>query len=435
MNYDILSIMRFFASLQNTIVYICLIALGVIGGYYLGVNGYEVKAKKDIRPIEITNKNAVQDNVDFARFWEVWDKVTASHIKRPLNPNDLLDGAIHGMVASIGDPYSAYLTANENKEATNALNGKYEGIGAHLGYNEEKRLIVVAAVENSPAQKAGLKSGDMIIAIEGNDTAGLSIDEAVSKIRGPAGTVSTLLVYRKNDPKPFEVKIKRETISIESVKWEDKGDGVAYIKLSRFGEDTNKEWANTINDLTSKMKNLRAVVLDVRNNPGGFLESSIFIASEFIDSGVVVQEDFSDGRENVFKVERQGKLTDNKIKIVVLINEGSASASEIVAGALKERRNAVLVGKRSFGKGSVQKSEQFSDGAALHVTIAKWLTPDGNWIDKHNAKFADSKYNEKKDDKEIVGGLKADVEVDITDEDLKNAKDPQLDKAIESAKR
>lgn len=426
--------MKIFTILQKSIVVLCFILLGGLGGYYLGVNGYEIKAKKNVKQIEIINRDNTPDEVDFARFWEVWDKLTLSHIKRPLNPTELLDGAIHGMVAAVGDPYSAYLTSKENQEATEALNGKYEGIGAHLGFNEESRLIIVAAIENSPAQKAGLKSGDMIVGIEGKDTAGISIDEAVSKIRGPAGTTSTLLVYRKNDTKPFELKIERETITIDSVKWEDKGDGVAYIKLSRFGEDTNKDWTKIVTDLTSKMKNLETVVLDMRNNPGGFLESSIYIASEFVADGVVVKEDFSDGKENTFKVEREGKLTNNNVKLIVLINEGSASASEIVAGALRERRNATLVGKRSFGKGSVQKSESFKDGAALHITVAKWLTPDGNWIDKHNAKFSDSKYNEKKDDKEVIGGLKPDVEVEVTEEDLKNQKDPQLDKALELAR-
>lgn len=421
---------------QNIIVIFLFTVFGVLGGYYFGVKGYEVKLKTEARAIEILNKEAqIPNSVDFARFWEVWDMMNQKHIRRPLNPETLLDGAIHGMVDAVEDPYSTYLNIEENDIAQSSLNGKYEGVGMQLGYDDQDRLVVVAPLDGSPAQKVGVMQGDRIVAIDGIDTAGISMNEAVNKIRGPAGTKVVLTLVRK-DNDPIEVPIIRDTITVESVKWEDKGDGIAYIRLSRFGESTNTEWANAVREIVTQMPNLEGVILDVRNNPGGYLESSVYIASEFIKNGVIVEEDFSDGTSNKFITDHEGSFVDKDLKFAVLIDGGSASASEIVAGALKEKADAILVGQRSYGKGSVQSSEQFEDGSALHVTVAKWLTPDGNWIDSHNSEYKDSKYNETDENgEEIVGGLKPDYAVEVTEEDITNERDPQLDKAIELLKQ
>ena len=403
------------------------------GGYIVGKNGYEIALKKEVIPVEIINRNASMgpNSIDFARFWIVWEEINRTHIRRPLDPRVLLNGAIQGMVGAVEDPYTTYLNVELNKEAKDSLNGKYEGIGAQLGFDDAERLIVVAPLDGSPAQKVGVRAGDKILQIEGQPTIGISVTEAVSKIRGTAGTVSTLMLARADIEEPFEVKIIRDTIKLESVKWEDKGDGIAYLRLSRFGETTDAEWTEAVNEITLQMPNLKGIILDVRNNPGGFLDSAVFIASEFIDSGIVVTQEFSDGTANKFNVNHKGKLTANNVDLAVLVNEGSASASEIVAAALKESRGAVIVGKRSFGKGSVQKSEEYPEGAALHVTIAKWLTPNNNWLDAANSKFTDSVYNEKLEDgKEIVGGIKPDFVVEITDEDITNAYDRQLEESI-----
>lgn len=430
---------------QNYVLILLLSLSTAFGGYYLGVRGFEVNVKTDKTPISVQNKQIPVDiinksgnypkSVDFERFWEVWDMVNEKHVKRPLNPEKLLDGAIHGMVNAIEDPYSAYFNTDENKVAQDSLNGKYEGIGAQLGLDKDKTLIIQTPIDGSPAKEAGILPGDKIIAINGIDTYGMSINDAVSKIRGPANTTVTLSLYRDSFEKPKDFLLTRRTITIESVKWEDKKDGIAYIRLSRFGETTNNEWDKAISEIKYQMPNLKGVILDVRNNPGGYLESAVHVSSEFIRSGTVVTEDRTDGTKNKYDINRVGGLLDNKIKVVVLINEGSASAAEIVSAALKERRNAILVGTRSFGKGSVQKPEDFDDGASLHVTIAKWLTPDNNWIDKYNSEFSDSKYNElDKDGKEIKGGIKPDIETKFTDEDIKNNKDVQLDKAMEQLK-
>ncbi len=424
------------SNIKNYIVTFLLMVMSLYGGYWFGVKGYEIKRGQSVYKVEISNKDKkVPDAIDFGKFWVVWDMVNQSHISKPLDASKLLDGAIAGMVSAIGDPYTMYLNTERNHEAKADLNGEYEGIGAQLGYDDKQILIILAPLDGSPAQAIGLKAGDKILQIDGKDTQGVTIEEAVSKIRGPAGTVVSLMLYREGDKEPFTVNITRATVTVASVKWEDKGDGIAYIRLSRFGDMTNKEWADSVNQIKYQMPNLKSIILDVRNNPGGYLDSAVFISSEFITSGTVVSEKLSDGTSNKYDVNRPGTLTDDKIKVVILVNKGSASASEIVTGALKEKRNAIVVGDRSYGKGSVQKSEEFKDGSALHVTIAKWLTPNGNWIDHANSKFADSVYNEKdKDGKEIVGGIKPDFVVSISQDDVKNAKDPQLDKALEIAK-
>lgn len=430
------------SKVQNYILVLLLcLSTGFIG-YYFGIRGFEFNLKSrpsDIfiankqLPIEVKNKNDdYPTSVDFARFWEVWEIVNEKHVKRPLNPEKLLDGAIHGMVNAIEDPYSAYFNIEENKSAMDSLNGKYEGIGAQLGLADDKTLIIQTPLDGSPAKEAGLMPGDKIIAINQVDTYGMSINDAVSKIRGNAGTTVTLSIYRESFEKPQDFVLTRRTITLESVIWEDKKDGIAYIRLSRFGETTMTEWDKAISDIKYQMPNLKGIILDVRNNPGGYLGTAVHVSSEFIKSGTVVTENRTDGTQTKYDVMRVGKLTDDKLEIIVLINEGSASAAEIVAGALKEKRQATIIGMRSFGKGSVQKPEDFKDGASLHVTIAKWLTPDNNWIDKYNSEFDDSKYNERDaDGKEIKGGIKPDIEVKFTDEDIKNAKDVQLDKAIE----
>ncbi len=423
-------------NIKNYIASFLLIVISASAGYYFGVRGYEVKVGESYKNVEILNKKKdLPDSIDFDKFWVVWDMVNESHISKPLDPTKLLDGAIAGMVGAIGDPYTSYLDISRNKEAKADLNGEYEGIGAQLGFDDNEILIIIAPLDGSPAQSIGLLAGDKILQINGKDTNGISISEAVSKIRGPSGTVVELMLFREGMQEPFTQTITRAKISIESVKWEDKGDGVAYIRLSRFGDTTNKEWQTATSQIKYQMPNLRAIVLDMRNNPGGYLDSSVFISSEFINSGVIVTEKLSNGTTSKFEVNREGMFTDKNIKIYVLINKGSASASEIVTGALKERRDAVVIGQRSYGKGSVQKAEDFRDGSGIHITIAKWLTPDNNWIDRANAKFNESVYNEKDaNGDEIVGGIKPDHVVEITDEDVKNSVDPQLDKALELIK-
>ena len=362
-----------------------------------------------------------QGKVDFDLFWKVWDKLEAKYLdKESLDYQKMVYGAISGLVSSLGDPYTFFLPPSENKESKDDLRGDFEGVGIQIGYNKEKRIVVVAPLAGTPAEKAGVKSGDIILRIvdEKNkvdkETSEMTLSEAVQLIRGPKGTKVKLSLLREGKEEPFEVELVRDTIVVKSVevKFEEKnGKKVALLTLSRFGERTYDEWQEAV-DLIKKEeknsgKNFKGIVLDLRNNPGGFLQGAVFIASEFLAKGVVVQQDQGQLGKETYSVDRKGDLLTEPL--VVLVNSGSASASEIVAGALQGAKRAKLVGEKTFGKGTVQEAEDLDGGAGLHVTIARWLLPSGKSIDKE--------------------GVKPDVE--IKNEEKDESKDLQLEKAIE----
>lgn len=396
----------------NSIFFTFLIAVFALAfGYYFGSKGYDVKVKSSTVPITIENKNPPENsNADMAIFWQVWDELNAKHIDKPLNAQELVWGATKGMVAAVGDPYTLYLNPNENQSNDEILSGEYQGIGAELTMKDDL-VTVVAPFDDSPAQKAGIKPGDKILKVNGEETYELNLTEVVKKIKGKKGTEVTLNIGRVGE-EPFDVVVVRDSITLDTVKWEDKGDGVVYIRLSRFGEKTAQEWDKAVSDIIVKHPQTKTIVLDLRRNPGGFLGTAVHIASDFIPKGTIVSERFSNGTENKLSVDHKGNLLDKKI--VVLIDEGSASASEILSGALRERADAIIVGQKSFGKGSVQEPIDYTDGSGLNVTIAKWYTPEGVSIHEN--------------------GLEPDEKVEITDEDAKEGKDAQLEKALEIAK-
>ncbi|MEK7127823.1 MAG: S41 family peptidase [Patescibacteria group bacterium] len=380
-------------------------------GYRLGTNGVTAQIK-DFRPA-FTISNRMPQNpppADFSLFWEVWNKVSAQYVdKTKIDPQKMVWGAISGMVAGIGDPYTVFLPPVANKESKESLNGSFEGIGAQLGIKDQK-IIVVAPLAGNPAEAAGLKPGDWIIKVDGQDSLNWTLPETVAKIRGSKGTFVTLNILHSGETKSVDYKIMRDTITIKSVEWkviDATGSGkVAYLKLSRFGEDTDRDWDTLITEI-SKTQELKGLVLDLRNNPGGYLQSAVYTASDFLKQGqLVVRQDNNNGTSEDYNVTRLGKLLT--IPVVVLINQGSASASEILAGALHDYKRAKLVGEQSFGKGSVQEAQDLSGGAGLHVTISKWLLPSGDWI---NGK-----------------GLTPDVKVE--NDDKQPDKDLQLEAAI-----
>ncbi len=355
---------------------------------------------KEIRP-EFLNKD-----VDFNLFWQVWDIIEDKYVHQPISETDLLYGAMVGSVAALGDPHSVFFDPEITKEFTNELQGEFEGIGAEIAI-KKNRLTIVAPLPDSPAKKAGLRSGDKVYAIDGMDTTNISLDYAVSKIRGPQGTEVALLISRDGLEDTKEIKIIRDQIHIDSVKWRVYPSGIAVIELSYFNEDTAGAFDKAVLDIVSK--NPRAIILDMRNNPGGFLDTAIDIASEWVEDGVIVYERLSDGELKKHKARGRARLKD--FETLVLINQGSASASEIVAGALKDHGLAQLVGEITFGKGSVQSLFSLDDGSAIKLTIAEWLTPNENTIDGQ--------------------GIDPDVEVELTEEDFDNDNDPQLEKALE----
>lgn len=399
--------------LKTNILVIILAAIFFGGvGYRLGLAGFDIELRKNPPQIKIVNLAPVGGTLDFSLFWEAWRLLNEKSVEKPLAPKNLLYGALRGLAASLNDPYTVFLTPEQGSALDSSLNGQYEGVGAELGV-KDNQLVVIAPLEGSPAQRIGVKAGDKILKIDDKETGGLSLNDAVGLIRGREGTTVDLTIQR-GKAAPIVFKIKREKITVSSLKWEKKEGGLVYLRLSRFGEDTNRDWDRVVREILTLPEGERqGLVLDLRSNAGGYLDSAVYIASEFLTGGgIVVAEQFGDGARRDFAVSRHGDFL--RTPVVVLVNQGTASAAEILAAALRDQRGVKLVGLKTFGKGSVQESLDLTDGSKLHVTVAKWLTPKGEVI---NGK-----------------GLNVDVEVDIKDEDVNNGKDPQLEKALEMAR-
>ena len=321
-------------------------------------------------------------NIDFSLFWDTWEKVEQKYIdESKLDKQKMFYGAIKGMVASLGDPYTFFLTPEENKQSKDDLGGKFEGIGAQLGL-KAGRIVVIAPLKNSPSMEAGLRAGDIISKVDGKSTKDWTLAETVSKIRGEGGTSVVITVERTTGEK--DISITRRQIQVDSVELSYENEGgkkIAYLKLNQFGDTSTDEWDTAVDDIQKQWesKQISGMVLDVRDNPGGYLESAVYIASEFLARGKrVVKQETTNYNDRTYDVDREGKLLD--IPLIVMINGGSASASEILSGALRDHKRAKLVGEKSFGKGSVQEPIDLKGGAGLHVTIAKWILPSGEWI-------------------------------------------------------
>jgi carboxyl-terminal processing protease len=326
-------------------------------------------------------------NVDMSLFWQVWDKLTSDYYdKSKLVPSQMIYGAIQGMVAAIGDPYTMYLPPDQNKIINDNLSGSFSGVGIEIGY-KNTHLAVVAPLSGSPAEAAGVKAGDYIIHITDTnkkidlDSSNLDLATAVDDIRGTAGTVVTLTLLRDGSSTPIVVNLTRAKIDVPSVvlSWAGTDKNIADIKLSQFDSNTDSEWNKAV-DTILQNKNTKGIIIDLRNNPGGYLQSAVDIASDFVPAGttVVIQQDGSGVKTPTLSEDLHQHLVG--YKVVVLINGGSASASEILSGALRDDLKVKLVGDKSFGKGTVQSPEDIPGGSGLHVTIAKWLTPDGTWV-------------------------------------------------------
>lgn len=343
---------------------------------------------------------------DMSEYWRVNDLLHAK-FDGDISQDKQAEGAITGMVASLGDPYTTYLTADQSKELSDDLKGSLSGVGIEVGLKNDK-LTVIAPIDGAPAALAGIRAGDIIVAVNGEDTSSMSLDMAVSKIRGQKGSEVTLKIIRGSSS-PKDYKITRDEITVPSVKTEVKANGIGYIKISRFGDDTVSAVQDAANEL--KSQGVKAVVVDLRDNPGGYLDGAVDVSSQFMSKGVVVEQRSSKEKNSVYHAKPGGELTD--IPVVVLVNGGSASASEIMAGALRDNNRATLVGEKTFGKGSVQQLFGLSGGANVKITIAHWFTPKGVNISKE--------------------GIHPDIEVKQTTEDFNAGRDPQLDKAIETA--
>lgn len=327
------------------------------------------------------------DQKDLSLFWQVWDKLEESYlIKADLDPQTMVYGAIRGMTAALGDPYTVFLPPQDNQDSKDGLNGSFEGVGIELGF-KDGQLAVVAPLEGMPAKAAGIQTGDLILHLKDDtkqidqDTLDLSLPEAVQLIRGKRGTIIILTVLHPNETKPVEIEIRRDTIIIKSVElnWVGEKQNIAHLKLTQFGGRTDQEWNEAVNEIS--LRQAAGIILDLRNNPGGYLQGAINLAGEFLPTGkLIVKQEDAGGLEETYSVDRKGQLLSNPL--VVLINGGSASSSEIMAGALQDNQRAKLVGEKSFGKGTVQEALDIGDGAGLHVTTAKWLLPGGRWVNE-----------------------------------------------------
>lgn len=405
--------MKFIEKINGITVLIA--TLTFLIGWQLG--GYQLRltTENSIPKVNFINQNVPADkaNVDFKLFWDTWNLVSEEYVdKKAIDPQKMFYGAISGMVAAVGDPYTVFLPPEQQKATEEELGGSFEGVGMQLGFNKDKRLVVLAPLKDTPAFKAGVQAGDIIVKIGEKDATNISIPDAVNMIRGQKGTEISLELFHEGDEKTKTVSLKRDTIVVKSVEFSQKetpgGKRVAYIQLTRFGERTFDEWTEAVSDALATAP--QGIILDVRNNPGGYLDGAVYIGSEFISSGDIVIWENAKGEKNGLKVNRPGKLL--QIPMVVLINKGSASASEIVAGAIQDTKRGKLIGDQSFGKGTIQDTKDLPGGTGIHITTAKWLTPLERWI--HNT------------------GLTPDIKVVPTDEELKElTKDVQLDKALE----
>lgn len=359
---------------------------------------------------------ANKSQIDMSLYWQVWDKLNESYlIKNDLKPQEMIWGAIKGMTAALGDPYTVFLPPKQNKATQEELNGSFEGVGIQLGF-KDNNLAVIAPLSGTPAETAGIRAGDYILHLKDEkkgidvDTVDMSLPEAVEIIRGAKGTMIELTILHVGGTEPVKISVNRDKIVIKSVEliWPGEGKKVAHLKLSRFGGLTETEWDEAVKEIVKTKP--KGIILDLRNNPGGYLEGAVRYAGEFLKRGlVVVKQEDAKGKIETYSVDMEGKLLD--YPLVVLINEGSASSSEILAGALRDHGRAKLVGDKSFGKGTVQEALDLGEkGAGLHVTTAKWLLPSGEWVNQ-------------------TKGLQPDIEVK---NDLKEPdKDEQLQKALE----
>ena len=396
------------------IALIFLISLLVLGGVFWG--GIEIGKKyypsinliKGLEDME-TGKPA---DVDFSLFWDVWRLIQNDYLKASqLDRQKMVYGAIRGLVNSLGDPHSVFFEPEDAKKFTEDVSGSFSGIGIEIGIKKQV-LTVIAPLEDTPAWQVGLKAGDQILKIDGKDTFDLTVEEAVKMIRGIKGSEVILTILRKDFEKPKDFKIVRDVIVVPAVKLSFLDNDIAYLKLLNFNENASYDFYRAALEIL--MKKSPAMILDLRNNPGGYLEISVDIAGWFLKRGeVVVRENIKNEKETVFRASGNQALVD--MPLIILTNEGSASASEILAGALRDNRHIKFVGDKTFGKGSVQEVQKLYDDSMIKLTIAEWLTPSGVSINEN--------------------GLEPDYKVEITEADYENKKDPQLEKALEIIKK
>ncbi len=385
---------------------VVILMLGAFGvGLFVGQGRFTLRSSStafqddfDLKKLWVETRESAREDVPFQLYWDIWDRVKEKYVGGEVDDLELFYGSLAGMVAGLGDPYSSFLTPSTTEAFLSDLSGSFEGIGAEIGI-KDGALTVIAPLPDSPAERAGIKAGDIILKIDDKDTSDSSLDEAVNLIRGPRGTKVTLTIRRNGFETEDKLTITRDIIDIKSVEWKLLDAGVGYIKINQFNEETWPEFNRAVVGLRGR--DMKALVLDLRNNPGGFLETSVQVSSEWLpDGATVVIERTRDKSERLYTSEGSHRLRG--LPTAVIVNEGSASASEIVAGALQDHKAATVVGQQSFGKGTVQDFEILEDGSALKLTISEWLTPNKQQINKHG--ITPDVIFEEAEDADITGG-------------------------------
>lgn len=402
----------------------------ILIAYFIGFNSGRRTVPPESLIATVINKDLGKpENVDFETFWKAWSIIDDKYAGTTTSDQDRVWGAIEGMTASLGDPYTVFFPPNESKMFASEIAGNFEGVGMEVGVKDGK-LVVVAPIKDSPAEKAGVKAGDIIMMIDGKESLNISTDKAVGLIRGKAGTKVVLTLVREGVKSPIEISITRATIDLPTVKTTTKNetakvgntatstglrqDDIFVISLYSFSSNSANLFRNALKEFINSSSH--KLIIDLRGNPGGYLEAAVDMASWFLPSGsVVVREEFGKDKEERIYRSKGYNIFSDKLRVIILVDSGSASASEILAGALSENGVAKLVGTKTFGKGSVQELVNITPETSLKVTIAKWLTPKGNSISKL--------------------GITPDYVVEVTPDDIKNQKDKQMDKALELLSR
>ena len=385
-----------------TVIIVGLIALlvGFNAGYLIGQSPIVPFRAFPTAPLSQEASDA------FEPFWEVYDLVQTRYFEQPLDNDVLAEGAINGLLATLDDPHTRYLSPQDEVAEREGFDGEIQGIGVEVTIEDDK-ITVVSPIEGSPAYDAGLRPGDILREADGVDLTDMSIMEAAQLIRGPVGSTVSLLIER--DGETFEVDIERDVIKIDSVRGEILDDNIAYLRLSHFGTRTSQELDGVLSDLLSQEPD--GLILDLRRNPGGALDAVVDIADEFLPKGTVLIQEFANGVEREYDASDKGVAEE--IPLVVLIDEGSASASEVLAGAIQDHERGILIGQTTFGKGTIQTWQELSNGGGVRITFARWLTPDENWVHEE--------------------GLEPDISIKLPEEleDVDDFNDTQLQAAID----
>jgi len=390
--------MRTFLKALVAIVVVAIIA----GASFLA--GFEVNQL--IRPIQVQLRAGEPEQFDL--FWEAWQIVEQEFFGQLPDPQELTHSAIRGALRDLDDSATILVEPMASEDQMIDLRGDYEGIGAYIAIDEKDQVVIASPFDGSPAMQAGLRAGDVVLKVDDVAVTGMALEDAVRLIRGPKGSTVRLTIMREGEAAPLVIEVVRNEVELATVGGMVLEDDIGYVRISLFSERTGQELEEALRGLMSET--LSGLILDLRNNPGGvFPSAAIEVVSQFLDGGIVVYQQFSDGREQAYSARRGGLATD--IPLVVLVNQGTASNSEVVAGALQTHGRGVLIGEQTFGKGSVQRVHELSDGSSLHVTVSRLLTPDRHAF--HGE------------------GLTPDIVVPLTEEDFIEGRDPQLERAIE----